>query len=216
LALVNKKSLPLSLVLAGSVVLAACSSKPSPWAESSSPWDSRSQQVEAEPVEVVETTEPVVMEVATVESMEMASVEAETMPGDEMAAAPVEPMYDSEPMPMPMAGEAMMVDEGQAMQEPMAMEAAPVTGSLSEQPAEYFVVQVVASSTMQQLSDFAKQNQMSDQWVAETTVDGKVWYVLMLGVYPTKAEADVALESVSAMDTQPWVRSVRSLQTVMN
>jgi DamX protein len=205
LAHLNTKSLPLSLVLVGSVLLAACSSKPSPWAESASPWDSRQQQVEPEVV--------VAEEVAPTEFVDMAAVEV----------APVEESMYAEPVyaePMPMSGEVMPMEAvaaEPAMMEPVAPEeVAPVAGDLSAQPAEYFVVQVVASSTMAQLNDFANANSMSNDWVAETNVNGKTWYVLILGVYPTKSEADQALASVSNMGTQPWVRSVRSLQSVMN
>jgi len=208
LAHLNTKSLPLSLVLVGSVLLAACSSKPSPWAESSSPWDSRQQQTE-EVVVAEEATSAETMDMAAVEtapaeeSMYAEPVYAESMSGEAM---PVEPVY-AEP--------AMMEP---AMMEPVAPEeVAPVAmaGDLSAQPAEYFVVQVVASSTMAQLNDFANANSMSSEWVAETNVNGKTWYVLILGVYPTKSEADQALATVGNMGTQPWVRTVGSLQSVM-
>ena len=61
---------------------------------------------------------------------------------------------------------------------------------------------------------FAKANDLPDQWTAQTNVDGKIWHVLMLGVYPTKAEADTALAFVSNknLSTQPWVRTVGSVQ----
>jgi len=205
LAHLNSKSLPLSLVLVGSVLLAACSSKPSPWAESSSPWDSR-QQAEPEVVEPV-----VVEEAAPAEFVDMAAVEVASAPAEESMYA--ESVY-GEPMPVgAVAAEPTMI-------EPVAPpeEVAPVAmaGDLAAQPAEYFAVQVVASSTMAQLNDFANANSLSSDWVAETNVNGKTWYVLILGVYPTKSEADQALATVNAMDTQPWVRSVGSLQSVMN
>ena len=201
MAHLNSKSLPLSLVLVGSVLLAACSSKPSPWAESSSPWDSRQQQTEPE------TIEPVVAEEGTpTEFVDMAAVEV--APAEESMYA--EPIY-AEPMPV----EEVTATEP-AMIEPVAPEemapAEAMTGDLSAQPAEHFVVQVVASSTMAQLNDFANANGVSTDWVAETNVDGKAWYVLLLGVYPTKSEADQALAGVSNMSTQPWVRTVGSLQ----
>lgn len=199
MALVNKKTLQISLLLVGSVVLAACSSKPSPWSEASSPWDSRQQQAEAEPVVAMESSEPVVMDQAPAEPMDMAMMGTEPMPGDAMADAPVnEAMYAAEPVAAEPAMGGLMA------------------GGLASQPADYFVVQVVASSTMQGATDYAKKNQISDQWIAETTVGGKVWYVLMLGVYPNKFEADQALAAVQGMDTQPWVRSVGSVQSVMS
>jgi len=202
LALKNTKSIPLSLVLVGSVVLTACSSKPSPWAESSSPWNSRAEQVEAEPV--VTDAESIEMQESAPTEDDVAMIEAETMPAD---AAMEQPVYMSEPMPV--------IEEEPAPVEPMLPESGAMIGDLASQPADYFAVQVVASSTMKQLTDFAQANQISDQWVAETNVDGKTWYVLMLGVYPTKSEAEQALASVSYLGTQPWVRSVGSVQSVM-
>ena len=197
MAHLNSKSLPLSLVLVGSVLLAACSSKPSPWAESSSPWDSRQQQTEPEVVEPV-----VAEEVAPAEFVDMAAIEV----------APVEESMYAEPMSV----EAVATEPTMMELQPVAPEemvpAEAMAGDLSAQPAEHFVVQVVASSTMAQLNDFANANGLSSDWVAETNVNGKTWYVLLLGVYPTKSEADQALAGVSNMSTQPWVRTVGSLQ----
>lgn len=189
------------LLLLGSVLLTACSSKPSPWAETSSPWGSAPQ------AEAVETTD-------TVEAMDEGAVQAEPM-GDAMAAEepmaplPVEPapvestMYQSEPVPMEPA-------------EPVLPEAGVVMpGNLAAQSANAFVVQVVASSTMKQLNDFARKHQLSDEWVAETSVNGKTWHVLLLGVYPDRAAAEQALQTVKDLDTRPWIRTVGSLQAVM-
>ena len=89
-------------------------------------------------------------------------------------------------------------------------------GGLAGQPAGNYAVQVVASSSMEQLTFFASQYQLSDEWVAETTVDGRIWYILMLGVYETKAEAEQALVNVQDLETQPWIRTIGSVQAVMN
>jgi DamX protein len=197
LALSNTKF----LVLLGSVLLTACSSKPSPWAETSSPWGAAPQ------AEAVETTD-------TVEAMDEGIVQAEPM-GDAMATEepmaplPVEPMpvestmYQSEPVPMEPA-EPVLPEAGMVM-----------PGNLSAQSPNAFVVQVVASSTMKQLNDFARKHQLSDEWVAETSVNGKTWHVLLLGVYPDRAAAEQALQTVKDLDTRPWIRTVGSLQAVM-
>jgi septal ring-binding cell division protein DamX len=208
LALSNTKL----LVLLGSVMLTACSSKPSPWAETSSPWGSAPQ---AEAAETMETAE-------APEAMDEGIVEAEPMDTGMISEEPMEPME-------PMSAEAMTMESGMYQSEPepepVPMEPAePVLpesgmvmpGNLMAQPANAFVVQVVASSTMKQLTDFASKHQLSDEWVAETTVNGKVWHVLLLGVYPDRAEAERALQSVTDLDTQPWIRTVGSLQAVMN
>jgi len=182
---VSKKLLPMILVLVGGVALTACSSKPSPWTESSSPWDERAQN---EPVE--EGVEPV-------EDDGLAAMEEEPLPVDNEFVV-------EEPLPEP---EPMMVEEPEPVMS---------GGGLAAQPAGNYAVQVVASSSMEQLRFFANQYQLSDEWVAETTVNGKVWYILMLGVYETKAEAEQALVNVQDLETQPWIRTIGSVQAVMN
>lgn len=198
MTLLSKKILPLTLVLAGSVALTACSSKPSPWAESSSPWDNRAESQEPEPLDVsdIEAVEPA-PEGDAIEPIEVAAIEE--APESTQSEMVVEEPPAPEPEPV--------IEEAPA---------APMGGSLAEQPASYYAVQVVASSSMDQLHDFANRNQLSDQWVAQTMVDGKLWYVLMLGVYPTRDEAEQALQSVQDMETQPWIRTVGSVQAVMN
>jgi len=200
LTLLSKKILPITLVLAGSIALAACSSKPSPWSESSSPWEGRAEQnVEPEPL-AVDDIEPVYLaEPETIEPVGIVASEDESMM--------VEGSEVMEPLEEPM-GEEPMMDEAAA---PVA-----VGGGLAEQPAGMFAVQVVASSSMDQLNAFANQHQLSDEWVAETMVDGRVWFVLMSGVYATKSEAEQALEGLQMLETQPWIRTVGSIQSSMS
>ncbi len=193
------------LVLLGSVLLTACSSKPSPWAETSPPWSDTPQ---AEAVESTDTPEAMDEGAAEVEPMGMAG--KEPMQPMHAEAMPVESgMYQSEPMAM----EPVLVEPAQ----PVLPEAGVVVipGNLAVQSANAFVVQVVASSTMKQLVDFARKHQLSDDWVAETSVNGKVWHVLLLGVYPDRAAAEQALKTVKDLDTRPWIRTVGSLQAVM-
>lgn len=198
LTLLSKKLLPITLVLAGSMALAACSSKPSPWSESSSPWEGRAEQsAEPEPLAIddiqsgyqqEETIEPIGF-VAAEESSVM--IESEAIMEEPMLEPMAEPVMEEQPV------------------------AVAVGGSLAEQPASMYAVQVVASSSMDQLSYFASQNNLSEEWVAETSVDGKVWFVLMSGVYGTKGEAEQALDGLQGLGTQPWIRTVGSVQAVM-
>ena len=197
------KTIGLAMLVGTFIGLSACSSKPSPWTQQSSPWASR-EDVAQEPVE------------------------AEPMPAEESLAANEAMM--AEPEPVGMAGAMEPVEElpmePPVMDEPepvMEMPAEPVTqpamaasGDIRSQPANHYAVQVVASSSMENLMNFAKVNGLSDQWTAETMVNGKTWYVLLQGIYATKAEADAALSAAqSRFDTQPWIRTVGSLQSVM-
>jgi len=197
----SKKLLVIAAMLVGSVVLTACSSKPSPWSESesesSSPWEARAEQTaEPEPLSIEELDPPYQVEEEPIE------------PAGFVAAEDGSPMSGSE-----MAMEEPVVDE--PVIEEVANTPVALSGSLAAQPADMFAVQVVASSSMNQLNFFASQNNLSDEWVAETLVDGKTWFVLMAGVYATKGEAEQALSGLQELGTDPWIRSVGSVQAVM-
>ncbi len=181
-------------ILASVYLLAGCSSDPSPWSQSSSPWgnkDASTEEVAAEEVapEPNAFVEPVI-----------APEEAYT-PIEPVVAKPVEPVEMEEPV----------VEAAPARQVAMA-----TGGDIASQPAGYFAVQVCASRTIKQLSTFAKRHNLSDQWTAQTTVRGETWYVLLEGVYATRDEAKNALARVSGqVDTRPWIRTIGSLQAVM-
>lgn len=165
--LITSSTRPLLLIVVLGI-LTACSSKPSPWAENSSPWEQ----------EVADANQPAMME--------------------------------DQGGPVGIAGidDAPMVES--------TMNAQLETGNLRSVPTNYFTVQVCASSSMENLRFFARQHNLSDQWAARTNVNGKNWYVLLLGVYPSRGEAVTALGSVrNRLDTTPWVRSMGSLQAVM-
>ena len=91
-----------------------------------------------------------------------------------------------------------------------------VANDLQNQPADFFAVQVCASRSMKQLNSFAKHYNLSTQWTAQTNVGGETWYVLLEGVYATRSEAAQALSLMkSQVDTGPWIRTMGSLQAVM-
>jgi len=198
LTLLSKQLLPITLVLAGGMALSACSSKPSPWSESSSPWEARSEQTaEPEPL-AIDEIEPVVMQEETIDPVGYAPTENRSAFAEGESSIEEPPMNEPEPI----------VEE-----EPPAVA---VGGGLAAQPADMYAVQVVASSSMDQLNFFASQNQLSDEWIAETVVDGKTWFVLMAGVYATKDEAEQALVGLQDLGTDPWIRTIGSVQAVMS
>lgn len=178
------------LVLAGSVLLAACASSPSPWSESSSPWGKQSDQPE------VVAAEPVAEHNSFVEPV----VEPEV-------AKPIEVI---EPEPIHEVAQSPVIEEAPVMQDKA------VAGDLHSQPGGHFAVQVCASRTMKQLNGFARRHSLSTQWTTQTNVKGETWFVLLEGVYATRAEADQALSQMkNQVDTRPWIRTMSSLQAVM-
>ena len=180
------------------VTLSACSSKPSPWSQQTSPWAGK----EAEMAQPVEDVPPMVDE--TQMPMMDTAESRESMYGE-----PIEPIG---PAGMGTMEEMPAEPEAIVMAEPEPV----MAGDIVSQPANYYAVQVCASSSMDKLLKFANRHQLPDQWTAKIDVNGKTWYVLLLGIYPDRAEARAALGEVQAqLDTRPWIRSVGSLQAIM-
>jgi len=200
-----------ALALGVIFTLGACSSKPSPWSQQSSPWDNReASQEEAEPLAVEDVAAAEAEQSPFVDDAAMTESSGIEEPASLEDGAAIEEPVDEEPMM-----------EEPMMEEPIGAETVSVvesgvSGDIPSQPPGHFALQVVASSNMGNLKAFADAHQFSDKWVAETTVNGKVWFVLLQGIYPTMDEAKQALEQVGAgLDTSPWIRSVGSLQAVM-
>lgn len=194
------KNLGLILLAIGIISLSACSSKPSPWTQQSSPWTKGEvQEPAAEGDAMPEEQSPFADQAAMDDSMAV-----EPMPDGTLYEEPEPlPMKPVEPMETEVIIEESMMGSGQP-------------GDIRSQPPGYYTVQLVASSSMKNLLAFTRRNNLSDQWVAETNVNGKTWYVLLSGVYATRDEAQVALSDARArLDTSPWIRSVGSLQSVM-
>jgi septal ring-binding cell division protein DamX len=86
--------------------------------------------------------------------------------------------------------------------------------ALSELPAHFYAVQIVAMSSMESLQSFAKEHLLNDALTARVEANGKFFYVLLLGTYETRANANAAAASrpEPLMNIQPWVRKVGSLQ----
>lgn len=85
---------------------------------------------------------------------------------------------------------------------------------LTEVPPHYYVVQLVALGSKESLEYYAARKALRGMSAARVERGGQLFYVLLLGVFPTRAAADEAAanlpEALSEFD--PWVRRVESLQ----
>jgi len=196
------------ILLAGALTgLAACSSNPSsPWGQGGSPWEARSQDVVEETPVVAEPVEAVPVEEPMAEPVVDYGEPGTPMEDPVAATEETEPSYiGDEP-----AAEVIIAEA-----EPVA-DTAVQAGDIASLPAEQFAVQVVASSSMENLLAFASAHNIADDWTAKTMVGDKVWYILLSGIYASKAEAQGALADVATqLDTAPWIRNVGSIQEIM-
>lgn len=186
------------LSLAGLVVtLQACSSDPASWEQKDSPWDQRRQAAEAPAAEEYKLD----LEMVSEPSASDLSYQAESVDSFVPEAEPAV----VEEMPQEMAA----VD---IMNEPVVAE----VSSLLDVPAKYFTVQLMASTDVDRVFRFADQHSVSTEYVAATMRDGVVWHVLLLGVYSDYNAALVAKDEIAPLlTTQPWIRSVGSVQKLM-
>ena len=190
----DKKSIRSSVVVLGVLgsllMLSACSSGESTgWAKKASPWDHiRSSR---ENVEVNDQVAPIELEQSQYQYVaEEAPV---TEPEPVVEAIVEEPVVEESPVDEPV-----------------------VAGGIQDVPANYYTVQLMASVDIDRVYRFADQNQLSIKYIVPTYRDGIVWHVLLLDVYPDRAAAVAGKNEVEeTLRTQPWVRTVGSIQKLM-
>ena len=88
---------------------------------------------------------------------------------------------------------------------------------LTDVPPHYYAVQLVAVQTKEALEDYAARKELRGMSAARVERDGRLFYVLLLGVYLDRERARTAASNLPAefADLDPWVRSVDSLQQAM-
>lgn len=186
----------------------ACASKPQPAAEiySNEPIVIDQSQYNAPP-----SSDPTIDDSMSSHSSGIAAPAEDTG----FVEPPVETMNGVEPPAHSLANQDAMeaaLGSEAAMEEPMMTESTS-TSNLNEIPADYFTVQVVASSTMKNLNAFATQYGFSTKLTTQVTVADKTWNVLLVGSYPTLEKAKEALAGIKAnVPTSPWIRKVSTLQ----
>lgn len=187
------KSLLNLLSLTGVViVLNACSSEPSPWTKSESPWDQRSKtEAEAPAADVYKAD--LEMSSEPVNDVEL-DYQAESVEAYAPGLEPAEEVVVEEPV----------------------IDVSGVTGSIMDHPATYYTIQLMASIDIDRVHNFAEQNQLSTQYIVPTVRDGVTWHVLLLDVYADYSSAVAGRDEIAdTLKTQPWIRRVGSVQKLM-
>jgi septal ring-binding cell division protein DamX len=86
--------------------------------------------------------------------------------------------------------------------------------ALDELPAHFYAVQIVALSSRESLESFSKKHLLSGVSAVRVESNGAFYYVLLLGIYETLADAQAAAASrpESLINLEPWIRVLESLQ----
>jgi septal ring-binding cell division protein DamX len=82
-------------------------------------------------------------------------------------------------------------------------------------PEDFWTVQLIALGSAEALEAYAQKEGLRGMSAAKISANGKLYYVLLLGVYETKANAVEAAEDLGPPFENPWVRSLGSLQKAM-
>lgn len=201
-------------LLGSAILLTACSTSPSPWAQNASPWDHRRQQqsAEAAPAPSADEYKQDLAAVDTDSGTDSSQVEMNYQTGKVESDMPTEAPSDS--MEPPAAAST-------ATAEPEAMAASSgdisAVDEIKSRPGSYYTVQVIASVDKDRVYKFAEKNQLSVRYIVPTHRDGTVWHVLLLDLYPDYASARAAADEAAAtLPTKPWVRKLASVQKLLN
>ncbi len=85
-------------------------------------------------------------------------------------------------------------------------------------PPDFFAVQLLASSSKENLERFAAKSALRGLAAARIASNDKLLYILLLGIYPSRETAEQAAAAMPENvleDVAPWVRSLGSLQRAM-
>ena len=85
---------------------------------------------------------------------------------------------------------------------------------LTEVPPDYYIVQLVALGTKEALEEYVTRKALQGMSAARVERGGRLFYVLLLGVYPDRQAADNAAANLPPElgEFDPWVRRLESLQ----
>ncbi|ECZ8846077.1 cell division protein DamX [Salmonella enterica subsp. enterica serovar Schwarzengrund] len=87
-------------------------------------------------------------------------------------------------------------------------------GALKSAPSSHYTLQLSSSSNYDNLSGWAKKENLKNYVVYETTRNGQPWYVLVTGMYASKEDAKRAVSTLPA-DVQaknPWAKPLHQVQ----
>lgn len=90
---------------------------------------------------------------------------------------------------------------------------------LRHQNPNAYTLQVLGAHDQETLKKFLAQHPLANVAMFKTTYRNKNWYVLVHGLYPNRSEALAALENLPAslrQNTQPWARTLTSIQKLIN
>ena len=148
-----------------------------------------------------------------VESKPVPVRRTESAPAVAAPSAKTAPIKTAPAVKAPVAVEAPVA---QAQTKP----AAPVasqgnTQAIKNAASSSYTLQLNASSNSANLNAWAKKENLQNYTVYQTSRNGQPWYVMVSGIYASKAEAERAVSSLPAgvQSNKPWTKPIRQVQS---
>ena len=93
----------------------------------------------------------------------------------------------------------------------------PEPTALLDLPSTFYAVQLLAMPTPDALEAYARQKGLPELSAAPIEKDGERLFVLLLGIYETRGDAEAAVAELpeTLADVDPWIRPLGSLQTAI-
>ena len=92
-------------------------------------------------------------------------------------------------------------------------------GLLSGYSNTSFAIQLIALQTLEEVTQYTEKFNLNPPMYVKVRSQGSDWYVVLLGIYETRPEADAASEKwASSHDpySRPWVRPLHLLRKAAN
>ena len=83
------------------------------------------------------------------------------------------------------------------------------------QPRDHYSIQLVGLSNFQEIEKYAKQLNASESlYIYRSLLNGKPWYILVMGNYPDAVTARAAKDKLNSQlkKLNPWIKSFTKIQ----
>ena len=181
------------------------------------PWDCSQERDETKVMAIEDSPEPLIdsPELALMDSPELALMDSPEL-------APMD-------SPEPELSAEMSLDEntssaaavssmkGAAME--VSTPAETPTDLLSKYSNSSYAIQLIALRTLDEVSEYTDGLNLNPPMYVKIRSQGSDWYVVLLGIYETRAEADAASEEWASNhdpSARPWVRPIHPLKKAAN
>lgn len=87
------------------------------------------------------------------------------------------------------------------------------TSDFNDIPDEHFAVQLIAAGGIRAIARYQQEHPYPATRSLQTMVNGKRWYIVLLGIYPTYEAANLAISAMTpAAASPPWIRAIGPLK----